>query len=131
MTPRWSTTPRRRELTLTTCNPRFSASQRLVVHARLSRIHPRRPRVPPPKAGTARSESAATDDLAGSQGDWVPALEQGLLSAVVITAVFVLARRRRRTRPRRWIVYGVGGAASLVALFFFFGAVSPLLPASF
>ena len=115
------------ELTLTTCNPRFSASQRLVLHARL--ITAPAPTVRPPKAAT-KGGAAATDDLAGSEGDWTPALLQGLLAALVITAVFVVARRRR-TRSRRWIVYGVGGAVSLVALFFFFGAVSPLLPASF
>jgi sortase A len=115
------------ELTLTTCNPRFSASQRLVVHARLTSAPA--PTVRPPKAAT-KGGATATDDLAGSEGDWTPALLLGLLAALVITAVFVVARRRR-TRSRRWIVYGVGGAVSLVALFFFFGAVSPLLPASF
>jgi sortase A len=120
-----TTTP---ELTLTTCNPRFSASQRLVVHAAL-RTRPA-PSAVPPKAAPHAESPAATNDLAGGQGDWTPALEQGLLSAFVITAVFVVARRRR-TRPQRFIVYTVGGALSLVALFFFFGAVSPLLPASF
>ena len=68
--------------------------------------------------------------LAGNEGDWVPALGLGMLAAVVVIAVFVVARRRRR-RVRRWAVYAVGGVASLVALFFFFGAMSPLLPASF
>jgi sortase A len=118
------------ELTLTTCNPRFSASQRLVVHARLTTAPA--PTVPPPKSASkgAAGAAAATDDLAGSEGDWTPALLEGLLAALVITAVFVVARRGR-TRSRRWIVYGVGGVLSLVALFFFFGAVSPLLPASF
>ncbi len=118
-----TTTP---ELTLTTCNPRFSASQRLVVHAALTTAPA--PTVHPVKA--APPTVSGTGDLAGSQGDWVPALEEGLLSAVVITAVFVLARRRRN-RAWRWWIYSVGGAVSLVALFFFFGAVSPLLPASF
>ena len=120
-----TTTP---ELTLTTCNPRFSASQRLVVHAALT-TRPA-PTAAPPKAAPHAESVAATNDLAGGQGDWTPALEQGLLSAFVITVVLVLARRRR-SRPQRWIVYTVGGALSLVALFFFFGAVSPLLPASF
>jgi len=116
------------ELTLTTCNPRFSASQRLVVHAVLA--GPAAPTAPPPKAAPRSESAASTDDLAGGQGDWTPALEQGLLTALVITAVFLVARRRR-TRAQRWSVYAVGGAVSLVVLFFFFGAVSPLLPASF
>jgi len=118
-----TTTP---ELTLTTCNPRFSASQRLVVHAALTT--PPAPTAPPPK--TVSHNGSGKSNLAGAEGDWVPALEEGLLSALVITAVFVVARRRR-VRSRRWIVYGVGGVVSLVTLFFFFGAVSPLLPASF
>ncbi|HLN42030.1 MAG TPA: class E sortase [Acidimicrobiales bacterium] len=115
------------ELTLTTCNPRFSASQRLVVHARL--ITAPAPTLRPPKAGSRRA--SGTNDLAGNPGgDWVPTLELGLLSTIVIIAVFVVARRQRG-RARRWAVYSVGGACSLVALFFFFAAVSPLLPASF
>ena len=116
------------ELTLTTCNPRFSASQRLVVHAKLT-SRPA-PTARPPKAAPHAESAATTNDLAGGVGDWTPALEQGILSTLVITLVLVVARRRR-SRPQRWIVYGVGGAISLVVLFFFFGAVSPLLPASF
>ena len=120
-----TTTP---ELTLTTCNPRFSASSRLVVHAKL--ISTPAPTAQPPKAAPHSESAATTSDLAGGEGDWTPALEQGLLSTLVITLVFVIARRRRR-RLQRWIVYATGGAISLVVLFFFFGAVSPLLPASF
>ena len=116
------------ELTLTTCNPRFSASSRLVVHAALAgRVAPT---APPPKAAPRAESAATTNDLAGGEGDWTPALEQGVLSVLVITAVFVVARRRR-SRSQRWTVYAVGGTVSLVVLFFFFGAVSPLLPASF
>jgi sortase A len=120
-----TTTP---ELTLTTCNPRFSASSRLVVHAKL--VSTPAPTALPPKAAPHTESAATTSDLAGGEGDWTPALEQGLLSALVITLVFVIARRRRH-RLQRWLVYATGGAISLVVLFFFFGAVSPLLPASF
>jgi sortase A len=119
-----TTTP---ELTLTTCNPRFSASQRLIVHAALTSAPA--PTVRLPKHVPLLTASG-TSDLAGSQGDWIPALELGAVTVVVITAVFVVARRRPR-RVQRWGVYAAGGALSLVALFFFFGALSPLLPASF
>jgi sortase A len=115
------------ELTLTTCNPRFSAAQRLIVHAALTSAPA--PTVHLPKHAPLLTASG-TSDLAGSQGDWIPALELGALTAAVVTAMFVVARRRQR-RARRWGVYAVGGALSLVALFFFFGALSPLLPASF
>jgi sortase A len=117
------------QLTLTTCNPRFSASQRLVVHALLTTAPA--PTARPPKAAPRSESSTTTNDLAGgSQDDWTPVWRLGLLAALVITAVFVVARRRR-ARLQRWTVYVVGGALSLVVLFFFFGAVSPLLPASF
>jgi len=116
------------ELTLTTCNPRFSDTQRLIVHAYLTT--PPAPALAPPSTGGRRGTRGSVGGLGGDQGDWVPALWLGLLSAVVVGAVLSVARRRRR-RAQRWAVYVVGGAASLVAIFFFFGAVSPLLPASF
>ena len=118
------------QLTLTTCNPRFSASSRLVVRAKL--ITPPAPTLPPaPTVVHGHHETTAVEasGLGGSQGDWVPALELGALTAAIFGIMLAVAHRRRR--PVRWAVYAVGGAASLVALFFFFGAVSPLLPASF
>ncbi|MGH9018576.1 MAG: class E sortase [Acidimicrobiales bacterium] len=126
-----STTP---ELTLTTCNPRWSSTSRLIVQAALTRAvvtaaatHPTTTTTTTPAQGR-RSLQAATADLAGSEGDWVPALWWGVgfLAAVVLVAL--LARRRRQLR---WMIYGGGGIGLLVVLFFFFGAVSPLLPASF
>jgi len=125
-----STTP---ELTLTTCTPRFSASNRLVVHATLasSRLTASAATTTPPTTPTGRHAGGAqADGLAGGQGDWVPALWWG--GAVVVAALVVWSVARRRSgRPTRALLYGVGGAGVLVALFFFFGAVSPLLPASF
>ena len=126
------TTP---ELSLTTCNPRFSASTRLVVQAALfSSSAPAAPAgsttttTTPPKGLTVGS--AAGDNLAGGQGNWQPPLLWGL-GVLVAGALVLLWGRRRRERRNRWLVYGAGGAGVLVVLFFFFGAVSPLLPASF
>jgi sortase A len=121
-----TTTP---ELTLTTCNPRFSDSQRLVVHALLTST-PAPAATPVPRHGSTATASADAVGLGGEQGGWVPALVLGVVAAAVIATVMIVGRSRRR-RPHRWAVYVVGTAASLVALFFFFGAVSPLLPASF
>jgi sortase A len=121
------------ELTLTTCNPRYSASTRLVLKAALTRSllfsstshHPTTTTTP---SGQHHPAGAATG-LAGGGGsnDWLPALLWGLATAVVATGVWLLARRVRH----RWAVYLVGTVAVLVVLFFFFAAVSPLLPASF
>jgi sortase A len=113
-----TTTP---ELTLTTCTPRFSAAQRLVIHAALTST-------PVPGAPTHATPSEASG-LAGGQGDWLPAFWWGLLTLAVAVASGLLARRRSRLVRR--LVYVVGGVLSLGAMFFFFGAVSPLLPASF
>jgi sortase A len=114
-------------VTLTTCNPRFSASNRLVVQGKL--VHsqlfshsglgaPAKVRADPKSQNLAGNSSVS---LAG-------ALFWGFVIAVAVAAIFYAAYRFRR---QRWIIYGVGAAATLVLLWFFFGAVSPLLPASF
>jgi sortase A len=116
-------------LTLTTCNPRFSATTRLVVQAKLahSQLFANSGLAVAPTAGghaTPKSEQLAGDngvDLAG-------ALSWGLV-ALVLGALTLLAGRRFRSQ--RWLAWIVGTAGLLVLLYFFFGAVSPLLPASY
>jgi sortase A len=113
-------------LTLTTCNPRFSASTRLIVHAQLahSQLFPNSG-LPPERARRAQS----SNELAGdSNVTLTDALFWGFLVAVVGIATLLVAHRYRR---QRWVAYAVGTAGVLVLLWFFFGAVSPLLPASF
>jgi len=111
------------ELTLTTCTPRFSAAQRLVVHAALASAAA-------PGAPARPHGGTTANGLAGGQGDWLPALLWGVLTVAVGVATWFVARRWRG-RLRRSIVYGAGTVLALLAMFFFFGAVSPLLPASF
>ncbi len=114
------------ELTLTTCNPRFSASQRLVVQARLSRSllfgggHAPAPRTPHPASPSA-------DGLAGTSGGWLAPVLWGLAVAGAGVVLWLIARRVRR----HWLAYLAGTPVVLVLLFFFFGALRPLLPASF
>jgi sortase A len=121
-------------LTLTTCNPRYSAAQRLVVVAALE-TPPAPVPVPPATTRTsARHRETATGPrglgLAGESGSAWPAIAWGAGCAVVSVLVWLLARRRS-TRLRRWAIYGLGVVPLLVVLFFFFQSVSPLLPASF
>jgi sortase A len=128
------------ELTLTTCTPRFQASNRLVVQATLvrSKLTAAATKTPtsttePSTGGTGgarRQAVGTTDGLAGSQGDWVPALWWGAGVLAAGLMVGLVARRRTKTGGRV-LVYGAGGVGVLVVLFFFFGALSPLLPASF
>ncbi len=116
-------------LTLTTCNPRFSASSRLIVIATLAHS-----KLFAGVAGTKSAPSPAptskptSNDLAGtSNGQVVSAVLWGILVAGVGILVLVLAHMFRR---RRWLIWGLGLIVVLVLLYFFFAAVTPLLPAS-
>jgi sortase A len=111
-------------LTLSTCNPRFSASQRLIAKAVLSASW-----LPSDTAPvTSTSMPSATTQPARqftSTGSWVPALVWGSITAAIAWAAWWLRRRLHR----RWI-YLAALPLFVVALFLFFLAVSPLLPAS-
>jgi sortase A len=124
------------ELTLTTCDPPFSASQRLVVHARLvGRLAP----IPPPPPGSSGSQggtgidqirvplSIEAAESAGGGSDWLGALWWGLALVALGVAAWLVARRTRR----RWAVYLLSAALFLVPLFFFFEGVESLLPRSY
>ena len=122
---------RRPTLTLTTCNPRYSASQRLVVHARLVAsilAHPRHvvTSVPTRKA---RTSVAAQNASATPAHDWLAAILWGIAVAVLTTVVWVWERRTRG--GRRVAVIAGGLIAWLVVVFFFFQVAAPLLPASY
>ncbi len=118
-------------LTLTTCNPRFSASTRLVVTAQLahSQLFPNTiPRTHATQLGHTRRSAPQSNQLAGGSDSAVQAVLWGALLVVVGAAVLFLGRR---FRSRRWAIWIVGTAGLLVVLYAFFGAVSPLLPASY
>jgi sortase A len=123
-------------VTLTTCNPRFSASTRLVVTAKL--VHselfsgtPASTTKPSPTKGHQKTHADTvkqTGALAGnSNGQLLDAVLWGLAVAAFGAIVLLSAHRYRR---RRWVINGVGIAVSLVLLYYFFTAISPLLPAS-
>jgi sortase A len=120
-------------LTLTTCNPRYSASQRLVVqavlaHSRLFTTAGRAPTPPPtrPSGRHAPHAVAAAGLAGGGSDDWLPAVLWGLLVAAGAVATWWLARRRGR-----WWVYLVAAPVLALLLFVFFASLSPLLPATF
>jgi len=110
-------------LTLTTCNPRYSASQRLVVHAAL---------VADVLTGTTAPTDGAKTAVAADtpiRKDWWVASGWGLAVVMVLIALWVLVAR---FHGRRRIVVLVGGTLVwLGAVYLFFGALAPLLPASF
>jgi sortase A len=113
-------------LTLTTCNPRFSASTRLIVQARLahSQLFPNTLH-----SVTLPRFHGQSNDLAGDNSvQLTDALFWGFVVLLVGAGILYLGHR---FRDRRWAIWVVGTAGVLVLLWFFFGAVSPLLPASF
>jgi sortase A len=123
-------------ITLTTCNPRFSATTRLVVTAKLvhSKLFTSTPvaKTAPVKAKTHKRGHAPTTTQSGalggtSNGQLLDAILWGA-GVVVFGALILLAAHRYRRR--RWLINGGGVLASLVLLYFFFAAISPLLPAS-
>jgi sortase A len=105
-------------LTLTTCNPRYSAETRMVVQASL---------VSPVVAAAPTTKSLPRPrSLADGRGGWSSAALWALACLAFGTVVWLMWRRRRK-----WWVPVVGLVGLLVLFFFFFGALTPLLPAGY
>ena len=116
-------------LTLTTCNPRYSASQRLVVQAKLVSDVLTAPAKAPAHPTTPRHTPATTAADAPVQGSWLWAIVWGLVVAALAVAVWALVLRWRGGRR---VAVAVGGTLVwLAVVYLFFGAVAPRLPASF
>lgn len=116
----------RPSLTLTTCTPRYSAAQRLILRAvltasRLGSLGATRPyrsiQSPPQPSKLAGSTS----------GSWLSVALWGGGIIAFGTALWLAAQR---TRHRR-LTYIAGTPVVLVLLYFLFGAVNPHLPATF
>lgn len=128
------------ELTLTTCNPRYSASQRLVVVALLDTKAPhgstgatktaqqKTPtRTSSPK--THDTPTSAGTGTAGNTGDVLPAVVWGIL--FLVGALVLRLGSKRLSRKTTVAAYAVGIPVLLVVLFVCFEHVSLALPASF
>ena len=115
-------------LTLTTCNPRFSAAERLIVSAVLTDPPAPAPppgAVPPPTGELASETELEGAALAGDPSARLPAALWGALAAAVWLATTFVARRWRRLPA-----YLVGVPVVLVVLFGFFENVARLFPAN-
>jgi sortase A len=123
------------ELTLTTCNPRYSAAQRLVVQAIMQiptggttatgTPSPKEPAVKRSNTNSHSTREAVTMPSSGN-ATW-ESVWWGAVCLVVAVATWSLVRRRFRS-ALRWVLVALGISGFLVVLFFFFGAVSQLLP---
>ncbi|HKA93371.1 MAG TPA: class E sortase [Acidimicrobiia bacterium] len=101
-------------LTLTTCEPKYSASQRLVVKAQLSQ-----PQTPLPGTGQARVIAG----LSGGTESSVPVYLTGLIAAVIGGLWWFLFHRYPR-----WTTWLAGVIPFLVALFVFYTYLERVLP---
>ena len=113
------------ELTLTTCTPRYSAAQRLVVVSRLVSL----PAPGAPAAGAGPGPAAVVPDPALRVGDWLWVAVWAVLAVAVVLTVRLARRRLPAGRSR--VATAVAVPVMAVVVFGLFGAVNALLPASF
>jgi sortase A len=125
-------------LTLTTCNPRYSAASRLVVRARLvgspaRSIVASEPvvsvRSPPPGA-TGAGRRLAIPRPAGAGGTWWSVVEW-VGAGVVVALVGRRFVRSPRARPARFLAGAVAMAVLLPVLYELFGSLAVRLPAGY
>lgn len=114
-------------ITLTTCNPRYSASQRLVVQAALVASVLTGATGPTPAA--ANRPRAVQLANAPIRKDWWSAIGWGFAVAVIAIGLWALAGRCRKGRLVAAVVAGT--VVWLGVVYLFFTALAPLLPASF
>lgn len=120
-------------LTLTTCHPKLSAAERLIVIAQLVGSPIDAPVVPVGTTATtapprSRELAAGIDrpGLSGAGATNRPAIAWGILAASVWLAAWAVGR----WSGRRWTAYLVGTPIFLLTLFVFFENVARLLPAN-
>lgn len=111
-------------LTLTTCHPKYSAAQRLVVKARLdvqASPKPTKPTVTPVK-----TRHLAIDDLVGKPQSRVPVIWSGLIAAAVGGFWWSVFARRKR-----WFIWIAGAVPFLAAYALFCFYLERVLPPGF
>lgn len=126
-------TPDEPWLTLTTCNPEFSARERLVVKAKMVEKQsdpPARPSISAIEGGahtgTPGDDQALGEGLAGDAGSRGPAALWGALAA--FAGLLWLWAFRRWRLPTTWVV---GAVPFLAVLFVFYVYLERTLPAGY
>jgi len=117
-------------LTLTSCHPKYSARQRIIVRAELvGEPLPAvvaQPQPPAARDGVAAEPTIDGSSLSGETGARWPAVAWGAAAAGVWAAAAIVARRWRR-----WPAYATAVVPFAVVLFLFFEQVARLLPANY
>ena len=108
-------------LTLTTCNPKYSAAQRLVVKAQLE---PTQEALPAPDLTATPSLTEA--GLSGEEGSKLPTLLSGLVVALLGALWWLFFHRHPR-----WTTWIIGAIPFVIALFVFYSYLERILPANY
>lgn len=112
-------------LTLTSCHPKYSASQRIIVTAELTT--PPAPAPPPPPDTPEAATPEVRDVIDGEErGPWGPVILWGLLGLGIWLAFYLLGRWWKQ-----WPSYALGLVPFAVVLFVFYGHVERLLPSGY
>jgi sortase A len=134
------------ELTLTTCNPRYSAATRLVVVATLASsvltTPATAPTTAPPTSSSSTTPATIPKSLAGGVGEGGGGLsgvstrgqvELAILWGVLtlLAAVIGLIGWRRGRRPWAWVVLAMGAPLTVAGLLVCYQHISLALPQSF
>lgn len=120
-------------LTLTACHPKYSAAQRIVVHAKLiSDSVPAAPTTTPPSGRTDReSASTVTDEdalIAGDPNEKTPTMLWGGAFLAMWAALWFGAARLSARQTRWWPLMVVGSPVSLLLLWICFTHLDRFLP---
>jgi sortase A len=110
-------------LTMTSCNPRYSARQRIVV---VSELAPDETAFVRPARSEGAPAPAAIDDIDGEGQPALPAILLGVLCAAIWLLAWLIGRQWRK-----WPCYAIGFPFFMVTLFYFFEEFSRLLPSNF
>jgi len=113
-------------LTLTTCHPRFSASQRMVVIAKLigEALQP-----PPVDPNAPKAERPVAFEEAGLSGG-TAARGPAVLAGLAFVGVWIVAYMIRRAVGHKLIVWPIAAIPMGLTLFVFFEQFARLLPAN-
>ena len=126
-------TPGKATLTLTTCNPRYSAAQRLVVTAAFDGT-PAQPltttTTTTPRAVTELAGESSSTSLGGDSAPWLAPALWGFLTLAIAVGAYVLWRLSK-VRALRIVIVLVATPLFLLALLVCFEHVSLALPGSF
>jgi sortase A len=110
-------------LTLTTCNPKYSAAQRLIIHADLA---PDQVALPAPPAVSADQPKLTDEGLSGEEGSKLPAVIAGAIAALIGALWWLFFHRHPR-----WTTWIIGAVPFAIALFFFYSFLERVLPANY